>query len=172
MNYDENRVLKRKHFLIMEDKVLIYVDFSKTIQFSNREYVIPVPKNDDPALDLHRHLSELFRRVKVSQESPAFSFTKSSFVTYTTFTSMLRKWLDLSGLNPLDYTGHSFCKGSATFLHRCGGTILQIKASGDWATDVFTRYLHLSLEEREEAQSLISDAISSTWNLTDASLRS
>ena len=171
-NYDENRVLKRKHFLIMEDKVLIYVDFSKTIQFSNREYVIPVPKNDDPALDLHRHLSELFRRVKVSQESPAFSFAKSSFVTYTTFTSMLRKWLDLSGLNPLDYTGHSFRRGSATFLHRCGGTILQIKASGDWATDVFTRYLHLSLEEREEAQSLISDAISSTWSLTDASLRS
>ena len=29
-NYDANRVLKRKHFLITDDKVLIYVDFSKT----------------------------------------------------------------------------------------------------------------------------------------------
>ena len=164
-NYDENRVLKRKHFLITDDKVLIYVDFSKTIQFSNREYVIPVPRNDDPALDLHRHLSELFRRVNISPESPAFSFGKSSFVTYTTFTSMLRKWLGQAGLNPEDFTGHSFRRGSATFLHRCGGTILQIRASGDWATDVFTRYLHLSLEEREEAQSLISEAISTTWNL-------
>ena len=166
--YDEDRTLKRKHFLITDDKVLVYVDFSKTIQFSNREYVIPIPKNDDPALDLHRHLSELFRRVDASQESPAFSFGKSSFVTYTTFTSMLRKWLGCAGLNPEDFTGHSFRRGSATFLHRCGGTILQIKASGDWATDVFTRYLHLSMEEREKAQSLISDAISSTWNLTAA----
>ena len=148
-NYDENRVLKRKHFLITDDKVLIYVDFSKTIQFSNREYVIPVPRNDDPALDLHTHLSELFRRVNTSPESPAFSFGKSSFVTYTTFTSMLRKWLGQAGLNPEDFTGHSFRRGSATFLHRCGGTILQIRASGDWATDVFARYLQLSLEERE-----------------------
>ena len=165
-DYDEKRVLKRKHFLITDDKVLIYVDFLKTIQFSNREYIIPVPKNDDPALDLHRHLTELFRRVKASPEAPAFSFGKSSFVTYTTFTSKLRSWLGQAGLNPEDFTGHSFRRGSATFLHRCGGTILQIRASGDWATDVFTRYLHLSLEEREEAQSLISEAISTTCNLT------
>ena len=95
--YDEDRILKRKHFLITEDKVLIYVDFSKAIQFSNREYVIPVPRNDDPALDLHRHLSELFRRVDAAPESPAFTFGKNSFVTDTTFTSMLRKWLDLAG---------------------------------------------------------------------------
>ena len=168
--YDEDRILKRKHFLITEDKVLIYVDFSKTIQFSNREYVIPVPRNDDPALDLHRHLSELFRRVDAAPESPAFTFGKNSFVTYTTFTSMLRKWLDLAGLNPLDFTGHSFRRGSATFLHRCGGSILQIKASGDWATDVFTRYLHLSVEDREDAQFLIADAISSSWNLTSSLL--
>ena len=57
---------------------------------------------------------------------------------------------------------------SSRILHRCGGTILQIKASGDWASDVFTRYLYLSLEEREEAQSLISEAISTTRNMTDA----
>ena len=163
--YDEDRILKRKHFLITDDRVLIFVDFSKTIQFSNREYVIPVPKNDDPALDLHRHLSELFSRVQASPESPAFSYGKSSFVTYTTFTSMLRRWLDKAGLNPVDFTGHSFRRGSATFLHRCGGTVLQIKASGDWATDVFTRYLHLSIEDREEAQSLIAASISTTWNL-------
>ena len=167
-DYDEDRILKRKHFLITEDKVLIFVDFSKTIQFSNRDYVIPVPRNNDPALDLHRHLSELFARVKASPESPAFTFGKRSFVTYTTFTSVLRKWLEQAGLNPLDYTGHSFRRGSATFLQRCGGTILQIKASGDWATDVFTRYLHLSIEEREGAQLLIANAISTTWDITTA----
>ena len=167
-DYDEDRVLKRKHFLITDDNVLIFVDFSKTIQFGNRDYVIPVPKNDDPALDLHRHLSDLFRRVEASQESPAFTFGKASFVTYTTFTSMLRKWLDQAGLKPLDYTGHSFRRGSATFLHRCGGTVLQIRASGDWATDVFTRYLHLSIEEREDAQLLIAKAISTTWGITAA----
>jgi integrase len=122
-------------------------------------------KNDDPALNLHRHLSELFSRVQASPESLAFSYGKSSFVTYTTFTSMLPRWLDKAGLNPVDFTGHSFRRGSATFLHRCGGTVLQIKASGDWATDVFTRYLHLPIEDREETQSLIAASISTTWNL-------
>ena len=164
-DYDEGRVLKRKHFLITDDKVLVFVDFSKVIQFNNRDYIIPIPKNDDPALDLHRHLLELFRRVDTSPESPAFSYSKSSFVTYSSFTTKLKKWLQEAGLNPDEYTGHSFRRGSATFLHRCGGTILQIKASGDWATDTFTRYLHLSIEEREEAQTLIAEAISSTWGL-------
>jgi integrase len=142
-DYDEERVLKVKHFLITDDKVLIFVDFSKVIQFNNRDYIIPVPKNEDPALDLHRHLSELFRRVNASPESPAFSYKKSKFVTYSSFTAMLKKWLEKANLNPDDFTGHSFRRGSATFLHRCGGTVLQIKASGDWASDAFTRYLHL-----------------------------
>ena len=67
-----------------------------------------------------------------------------------------------SSLCPQDFTGHSFRRGAATYLYRCGGSILQIKSSGDWATDTFTRYLNLSIEERQEAQALIAAAISST----------
>jgi hypothetical protein len=36
--------------------LLIYVNFSKTKQYQRSFHVIPIPANDDPALDLFRHV--------------------------------------------------------------------------------------------------------------------
>ena len=55
-------------------------------------------------------------------------------------------------------------KHPATYLHSLGATPLEIQASGDWQTMVFTGYLHLSLEDRWKSQQLIADAISLTEN--------
>ena len=46
-------VLKRGDIEINEEleKDLVYVNFSKTNQFMHKSHVIPIPRNDDPALD-------------------------------------------------------------------------------------------------------------------------
>ena len=159
---EDEKVLTRAHFRLNDvtKAVLVMVDFSKVNQFGNRDLVIPIPRNEDPALDLYRHLRDLFLKVDASPSSPAFSYTKYKFVTYSTFTTMLKKLLKLSGYNPDEYSGHSFRRGGATFLHSIGGTILQIQACGDWSTLCFTRYLHLSLSDRWSSQQLMSDSIS------------
>ena len=162
----DDKVLTRSHFKFNEEKkvVLVMVDFSKVNQFGNRNLVVPIPSNDDPALDLYRHLRELFRRVDASPSSPAFSFSKNNFVTYSSFTTVLKKLLLQSGYNPDKYSGHSFRRGGATFLHSIGGTILQIQACGDWSSLCFTQYLHLSLTDRWSSQKLMSDFISRSHN--------
>ena len=161
-DYDVDKILARKHvrFDHSNRMVLIFVGWSKTNQFGNRDLVVPVPANDDPALDLYRHICSLFTRVRVSGERPAFSFSNKHFVSYTSFTSRLKSLLLSAGVDPAQYSGHSFRRGGATYLHSLGATPLEIQASGDWQTMVFTRYLHLSLEDRWRSQQLMADAIS------------
>ena len=166
--FDDERVLTRRHIQLNHATrtVLVYVSWSKTIQFGGKDIVIPIPPNDDPALDLYAHINLLFNRVKVSDKSPAFSYGLNKFVTYKTFTVRLKSLLGKCGVNPKDYSGHSFRRGGATYLHSLGGSGLQIQASGDWSTLTFLRYLHLSLEDRWSSQVLMSQGISASANIT------
>ena len=156
------KTLLRKHILVDEEANIVYVNvtFSKTNQFGNRNIVIPIPGNTDPALDPVRHLRDLFSAVNCSEESPAFSFGVNKFISYSSFTNMLKKLLSASGYNPALFSGHSFRRGGATFLYKLGASILQIQISGDWVSQCFARYLHVSEEERLHVQNLISEAIS------------
>ena len=162
-NIDLKRTLLRKHIHVDTGKNMVYVHvtFAKTIQFGNRDLVIPIPGNSDPALDPVRHLHALFTRVPCQPESPAFSFKPNSFITYSTFTTSLKRLLGFAGYNPSLYSGHSFRRGGATFLFKLGASILQIQASGDWSSQCFVRYLHVSEEERLQVQLPVSSAISS-----------
>ena len=157
------RTLLRRHIHIdnSSNTVFVHVTFSKTIQFGDKDIIIPIPANSDPVMDPVRHLKALFGSVKCSKDSPAFSFSKDKFVTYSGFTTQLKKLLGLAGYNPDLYSGHSFRRGGATFLFKLGASILQIQSSGDWASQCFVRYLYVSEEERLEVQRLMSSAISS-----------
>ena len=122
------RTLLRRHIRIdnSSNTVYVHVTFSKTIQFGDKDIIIPIPGNSDPALDPVRQLKSLFQSVKGSNDAAAFSFSKDKFITYTAFTTQLKKLLSQAGYNPSLYTGHSFRRGGATFLFKLGASILQI----------------------------------------------
>ena len=162
--YNVDQILARKHisFDHQNKVVLVFVGWSKTNQYGNRDLVVPIPANSDPALDLYRHLTALFSKVDVQGDRPAFSYSSRSFVSYTSFTTRLKSLLLSAGIDPAKYSGHSFRRGGATFLHSLGATTLEIQAAGDWKTMIFTRYLHLSLEDRWRSQQLMAEAISDT----------
>ena len=163
-NFDPECVLKRSDIVIDEESkhVLIYVNFSKTNQYQRSFHVIPIPANDDPALDLFRHIKSLFSSVIVAESSPAFMYSKTSFITYRSFTDRLKGLLSKSGLDPSLYSGHSFRRGGASHLYGIGGTTLMVQVLGDWRSQIFTRYLYLSIEDRHAAQELIRNNINST----------
>ena len=157
------RTLLRRHIRIDDSSntVYVHVTFSKTIQFGDKDIVIPIPSNSDPAMDPVRHLRSLFNMVECSRDSPAFSFSKERFITYSGFTTQLKKLLSEAGYNPTLYSGHSFRRGGATYLFKLGASILQIQASGDWASQCFVKYLYITEDERLTVQKLMSSAISS-----------
>ena len=157
-------VLTRSDVEIDEEQqqVLVYVNFSKTNQFMQRSHVIPIPKNDDPALDLFSHLKLLLKKVKSKPDAPVLSFSGSQYINHRTFTEILKSLLKKAGLDPSLYSGHSFRRGGASYLYSIGGTTLMVQVLGEWSSQIFTRYLSLSIEDRLEAQELIANNINST----------
>ena len=162
--FDPSCVLTRENIIFDEDEenVLIFVNFSKTNQFKRNFHVIPIPRNRDPALDLYTHLRNLFTLVRAPDTAPALSYTPSCFINHRMFTTKLKTLLTKSGLDPSIYSGHSFRRGGASYLYSIGGSTLMVQVLGDWASQVFTRYLLLSLDERLKAQHLISENINAT----------
>ena len=160
----EEPYLKKRHLQVdrRNNMVYIYIGYSKTNNFCTRDIVIPVPGNNDAALDLVRHLTALYDRVNSSEDSPAFTFKANQFISYTSFTSRLKTLLRKAGLNPDLFSGHSFRRGGATFLYNCGGSTVMIQASGDWSSQCFTRYLYLTEGQRLAAQLLMRNAIHTT----------
>ena len=141
---------------------MIFVNFAKNNQFQKQCHVIPIPSNKDPALDLYSHLSELFERVEADEDAPALSYSSKTFLTHRTFTTRLKLLIEKAGLDPALFSGHSFRRGGASYLYSIGGTTLMVQTLGCWSSQVFTRYLHLSLEDRLSAQELIASNINSS----------
>ena len=164
VNFDPECVLTRGDIVIDEESrtVLVYVNFSKVNQFQKSFHVIPIPENADPALDLFRHIKQLFSSVDASDASPAFMFNRTRFITYKSFTTRLKQLLSKSGLDPALYSGHSFRRGGACYLYGIGGSTLMVQVLGDWSSQIFTRYLYLSLEDRRAAQDLMKTNINCT----------
>ena len=162
---DLKRTLMRKHIRVdtTTNRVYVHVTFSKTIQFGQRDLIVPIPGNSDAAMDPVRHISAMFKFCPCPGESPAFTYSQDKFITYSGFTTSLKQLLVKAGLDPTLYSGHSFRRGGASLLYKLGASILQIQASGDWSSQCFARYLHVSEEERLKVQTLVSTAISSGW---------
>ena len=160
--FDPRKVLVRRniHVDLANNMVYLYIGFSKTNQFGGRDTIIPIPGNTDPALDPVRHVHAAMSQCHLGPDNPAFSYGQDKFITYSMFTRRLKELLKSSGFNADLYSGHSFRRGGATFLHTCGGTALMVQSSGDWSSQCFTRYLYLSEFERLKAQSLIATGIS------------
>ena len=164
-------VLKRSDIKVDDElqTVLVYVNFSKTNQFMLRSHVIPIPRNSDPALDLYSHIKLLYSRVKAKPEAPALSFSSTGFINHRTFTEKLKLLIKKAGLDPSLYSGHSFRRGGASYLYSVGGTTLMVQVLGEWSSQIYTRYLSLSVEDRLEAQKLIASNINSTVGQTELS---
>ena len=164
VKFDPNCILTRENIGIdrTEKIVYVYVGFSKTNQYRKKDRCIPIPRNDDPCLDLYRHIDLLFSSVDADSQDPAFTYGKNTFVNYYTFTKRLKELLSKSGLEPSLYSGHSFRRGGASFLFSIGGSQLMVQVLGDWSSMVYTRYLYMSADDRMSSQVLIADAINSS----------
>ena len=161
---DSSKILTRGNISRHQQSrtILIYVNHSKVIQYGQRDLVIPLSSNRDPALDPWCHMSLLLSSYPSTLNSPTFTYGPRKCVTYNSFTATLKHWLALSGFDPNLYSSHSFCRGGTTFLYTSGGNILQLQAAGDWSTLCFTKYIFLSMDQRMASQNLMMNKINST----------
>ena len=160
-SYDTKKILVRRNIRVdIENNIVyIYLGYSKTNNFCTRDIIIPVPGNEDPALDPVRHLHALFTTVEAAQDDPAFTFAPGQFIKYSSFTSRLKNLLTKAGFDSSLYSGRSFRRGGASFLHAYGGSNFMVQVAGDWSSQCFMRYLYLTEAERLQSQMLITRGI-------------
>ena len=131
---DPSKILTVRKVAICKSQgiALLYVNFAKTMQFGQRDLVIPLISNLSKALDPVYHLDLLFTRTNAPLDSPAFSYRSSSgaisHISHKLFTQRLKLLLSKSGFSPNKFSGHSLRRGGATYLYQCGASILEIQA--------------------------------------------
>ena len=162
--FDSSKILTRANIGIDSERKMIFIScgFSKTNQFRKRDMMIPIPSNEDPCLDLYRHMTLLLETVEAPPDAPAFTYGQGKFIGYNQFTSRLKSVLRKAGLNPDLFSGHSFRRGGASFLFSSGASQLMVQVLGGWSSLVYTRYLFMNEEDRLDAQLLMARAINAS----------
>ena len=154
-SFDPKVGLSRGKAVVYNNVVLVYQNHSKTNQFMASNRVVPLVSGNICALDPVLHYAKLVNENPTPDESPAFSFYENgSFkcVTHQSFTNYLKTLLRRIGVNPDDWSGHSFRRGGASLLYRLGCDPITIQACGDWSSDTFLRYLEVNFDRLWAAQ--------------------
>lgn len=150
--FDSKEHLTRSQIHVFHDSLLVSVKWSKVLQFRNKVVRIPVlavPGSPLCPVTAYRLMLSL---VPAPPSSPAFVYpTARGLVplTHFTFVTQLRGLLATCGYNPSNFSGHSFRRGGATFLHQAGFSLQEIKILGDWSSNSVTRYLNIDLNTRQ-----------------------
>lgn len=150
--FDKERHLRRKDVILCSWGVILVVRWSKTIQFHQKQLLIPLPKLSSSDLCPLTALQQAFQLTSSADpEGPAFMYAKGSQhvpYTHTSFTTKLKQTLESSGFPADKYSGHSFRRGGATFAMKASVPHTMIQAQGDWKSTAYERYLNTSFAYR------------------------
>ena len=153
--FDFNTGLSRQKAVLSNGVVLVYQNHSKTDQFMASTRITPIVRGTIPALDPVIHYNKLVSENALEGTCPAFSYLvngRVKCVTHKSFTNHLKTLLVKIGLDPSNWSGHSFRRGGASLLYRLGIDPLTIQACGDWSSDTFLRYLEVNIDRLWAAQ--------------------
>ena len=141
-DFDPIKHISRDDFLVTDNGLLIRVRWSKTIQFQQRELLVPLPKlPNHPLCPVIAVLNSFLLFPPQAEGKPAPSFV----ITQGQFTNKLSSILSSLGYDSSRYSGHSFRRGGASWALECGLSSDVIQMLGDWRSSAYQRYLHLPL---------------------------
>ena len=131
------------------------IRYSKTIQFKQRELLIPLPRITDHVLCPTQALFLAFQRSSgASPSGPAMVYKSGSQYTPLSpdyFVKRIKQCLSLCGFDHTMYSGHSFRRGGATSAFQAGVPVETIKILGDWRSEAYQVYLTPSQENLSQS---------------------
>lgn len=148
--------LTRNHVLVHPEGIinglLIKVNWSKTIQHKERALLCPIPCLPNHPLCPTAACVSAFQATPCAPSTgPAFQLVDGQGykpLLYNKFMSKLRNTLVSLNVNPQEYAGHSFRRGSASWALLQGIPGETIKILGDWKSQAYLSYLSVSLEAK------------------------
>ncbi len=124
---------------------------SKTNQFEECPLHIPfLPIPGSPFCPVAA-LDRMFQLIPAPPSSPAFVVPHCGSLltlTHSSYTSYLQTFLRLAGINPSQYSGHSFRRGGCSFAAESEAPAHFLQVNG-WASNSFERYLSQPVKTRK-----------------------
>lgn len=144
----QGKCLLRNSVLVKNEYLEVTINWSKTIQFGERSIVTPLIKIKNSVLCPYTAYMRMIKFVKAAPEDPLFILSNGKPVSYYLFQKRLRFLLDQLKLDSSLYSTHSFRRGFATFAFRNNVSADEIQILGDWHSDVYKRYISLSVQDK------------------------
>lgn len=156
--FDPTIHLTRQDIKFTTAGALLRIKWSKTIQNKERRLYIPLPSIPGSELCPIQATRDYLSKVPAPENSPFFCTVTSGIVkpiSHYVFTKFLKDRITAIGLNPQDYSPHSFRRGGASFAFQAGVPERLIQQHGDWRSDVYLRYLTFSLSTRTQVADIM-----------------
>jgi hypothetical protein len=144
-NFDPSRHLCLGDLSHHPGGLLLHIKWSKTVQFKERSYQLPLPYIPGHPLCPVTALEQLLSLgPSLPLSAPLFAFPNLTGVTLLTrsiFSKCLQQHLQHCGVDPSSYSGHSFRRGGASWAFDSGlpGELVQVL--GDWKSDSYKLYV-------------------------------
>ena len=135
----------------------ITVNSSKTIQFHERNFEIPVYFSRHPFFTATL-LQSYLHNVNKADSDWLFTTPKEdpcSPVSYTVALLWLKTWANLAGINK-DIGFHSLRRGSASHMHSLNISLISIQKAGDWQSLCVLDYLSVDFAHKRKVEELVS----------------
>ena len=137
----------------------IVVKHSKTIQFGQRTHILPFAVCADQRLCPVRALWSHMTSSQIPSSQHLFAYVAQGKVyalTHPVFVKKLKGLVTKVGLNPMDYSAHSFRRGGSTFAFALNMPLLEVKSRGEWRSNCVERYISISPSQSMQSALLLS----------------
>lgn len=138
---------------VLEGPLWVRLRHSKTNQQGAKCHLIPlIPIRGSPLCPVSAVVRALGLQANLPANSAPFcQFSgggESTPLTHGSFVRRFKVLVSSIGLDPNDYSGHSFRIGAATLSFSLTSKHELIKAHGDWASDAYLAYNRMSVQTR------------------------
>lgn len=132
----------------------MHIKWTKTLQFKERQLLIPVISFTEPALSAVHWFQYMIKRIPAAPDEPAFSVPNKGIyqlLSYSQLSRLMKKWTSAAGLDCRFYTTHCLRRGGASWLDKHSVPDRVIQVIGDWKMQCFKRYIDSALHTRLRA---------------------
>ena len=143
--------LCRKDIRFIPQGALLTVQHSKTVQYGERKFVVPIPRIKVSPLCPSSALKLAMSLGEGHPEAPALQFSTTRGVTPLScqlFLDRLKSILSTLGVDASRYAGHSLRRGGASLALACNVPSELIKLQGGWASYCYQGYLDPDLDTK------------------------
>jgi len=145
----QNHTLTRTCVRFYNGAVVVSFTSSKTSQFGGKVHEVPLIAIPGSPLCPVTALQRVFDYTSnIPFSEPMFSISRGLPITYLQFQSVFKHLIFSVGLNPAEFSTHSFRRGGATYAFSSSVPGELIKDHGGWSSDAYLVYLQFSLEDK------------------------